>query len=135
MNNVLEQLRNRLIVSVQALQGNPLRDTYCIAHLAAAAAAGGAAGIRANGVEDLTAIRKLVNLPVIAINKYAPSPTDPYITPDIEAARAIYGLGEIIAVDATRRPDFDRASKLIAQIHEESNALVMADIPRVAFIR
>ena len=44
MNNVLEQLRNRLIVSVQALQGNPLRDTYCIAHLAAAAAAGGADG-------------------------------------------------------------------------------------------
>ena len=40
MNNVIEQLRNRLIVSVQALQGNPLRDTYCIAHLAAAAAAG-----------------------------------------------------------------------------------------------
>ena len=43
MCEVLEKLRNKLIVSVQALPGNPLRDTYCIAHLAAAAAAGGAA--------------------------------------------------------------------------------------------
>ena len=128
MNKIIDSLHNRLIVSVQALPGNPLRDTYCIAHLAAAAAAGGAAAIRANGVEDLTAIRKLVDLPIIAINKYAPSPVDPYITPDIEAARAIYGLGEIIAVDATRRPDFDRAAKLIAQIHEENDCLVMADI-------
>ena len=77
MNEILEKLRGRLIVSVQALPGNPLRDTWCIAHLAAAAAAGGAAAIRANGVEDLTEIRKLVKLPVIAINKYAPSPTEP----------------------------------------------------------
>ena len=51
MCEVLEKLRNKLIVSVQALPGNPLRDTYCIAHLAAAAAAGGAAAIRANGVD------------------------------------------------------------------------------------
>ncbi len=128
MNEILEKLRNRLIVSVQALAGNPLRDTYCIAHLAAAAAAGGAAAIRANGVEDLTAIRKLVKLPLIAINKYEPSPTDPYITPDIQAARAIYGLGEIIAVDATLRPNRVRAAHLIEQIHEETDALVMADI-------
>ncbi len=128
MNEILEKLRGRLIVSVQALPGNPLRDTWCIAHLAAAAAAGGAAAIRANGVEDLTEIRKLVKLPVIAINKYAPSPTEPYITPDIQAARAIYGLGEIIAVDATLRPDRERAAALIAQIHAENDALVMADI-------
>lgn len=128
MNEVLEKLHKRLIVSVQALPGNPLRDTYCIAHLAAAAAAGGAAGIRANGVQDLTEIRKLVNLPIIAINKYKPSPTEPYITSDIKAAREIYGLGEIIAVDATLRPDNERAAKLIAQIHEETDALVMADI-------
>ena len=73
MDDVLEILHKRLIVSVQALHGNPLRDTYCIAHLAAAAAAGGAAAIRANGVEDLTEIRKLVNLPIIAINKYPAS--------------------------------------------------------------
>ena len=128
MNELLEKLRNRLIVSVQALPGNPLRDTHCIARLAAAAAAGGAAAIRANGVEDLTAIRELVSLPIIAINKYAPSLTEPYITPDIAAARKLYGLGEIIAVDATLRPDDKRAAELIARIHAESDALVMADI-------
>ncbi len=128
MNDIIEKIRGRLVVSVQALPGNPLRDTYCIAHLAAAAAAGGAAAIRANGVEDLTAIRQLINLPIIAINKREPSPTEPYITPYIEDARAIYGLGEIIAIDATMRPDNLRAANLIRQIHSETDALVMADI-------
>ena len=128
MDPILEKLQNRLIVSVQALSGNPLRDTYCIAHLAAAAAAGGAAAIRANGVEDLTAIRQLVDIPIIAINKKAPSPTDPYITPDIQSAREIYGLGEIIALDATFRPDKKRAAELSRQIHAECDALIMADI-------
>jgi len=128
MNDVIEKIRGGLVVSVQALPGNPLRDTHCIARLAAAAAAGGATAIRANGVEDLTAIRQLVNLPIIAINKRQPSPTDPYITPYIEDAREIYGLGEIIAVDATMRPDNLRAANLIKQIHSETDALVMADI-------
>lgn len=126
--DILDKLHHKLIVSVQALQGNPLRDTYCIAHLAAAAVAGGAAAIRANGVDDLTEIRKLVSVPTIAINKCAPSPTEPYITPNIDMARQIYGLGEIIAIDATSRPDTTRAANLIRQIHDECDALVMADI-------
>ncbi len=128
MNDIIEMIRGRLIVSVQALPGNPLRDTHCIARLAAAAVAGGAAAIRANGVDDLTEIRKLVNLPIIAINKREPSLNEPYITPFIEDAREIYGLGDIIAVDATFRPDRQRAANLIRQIHSETNALVMADI-------
>jgi len=125
---IIEALRGKLIVSVQALAGNPLRDTNCIARLAEAAVIGGAAGIRANGVEDLTAIRGRVQVPVIAINKLPPDPQTPYITPTIETARAIYGLGEIIAVDATFRPDKKRGADLIAQIHAETDALVMADI-------
>ena len=66
---ILDALHHKLIVSVQALPGNPLRDTDCIARLAEAAVVGGAAGIRANGVADLTAIRQRVKVPVIAINK------------------------------------------------------------------
>ncbi len=126
--SVLEALHRKLIISVQALPGNPLRNTDCIARLAEAAVLGGAAGIRANGVEDLTAIRQRVNVPVIAINKLPPDPENPYITPNIETAREIKGLGEIIAIDATFRPDRKRAEKLIAQIHAEMDCLVMADV-------
>ena len=128
---ILNALHHRLIVSVQALAGNPLRDTHCIARLAEAAVIGGAAGIRANGVADLTAIRERVSVPIIAINKLPPDTEKPYITPTIETAREIAGLGEIIAVDATLRPDRKRAAELIRQIHAEIDCLVMADISTV----
>lgn len=124
---ILDALHHKLIVSVQALPGNPLRDTDCIARLAEAAVIGGAAGIRANGVADLTAIRQRVKVPVIAINKLPPDPEKPYITPTLESALEIAGLGEIIAVDATFRPDRKRAERLIKDIHETIDCLVMAD--------
>ncbi len=131
MNPLIESLRGKLIVSCQALPGNPLRDTGCIARLAEAAVQGGAAAIRANGVDDLAAIRARVRVPVIGINKSEPSPDIPYITPSFEAARQIAGTGvEIIALDATARwrPDGSTVAGLIGRIRSELGVLVMADI-------
>lgn len=131
MSNILNLLRGGLIVSCQALPGNPLRDTDCIARLAEAATVGGAAGIRANGVDDLTAIRKRVKIPIIGINKLPPDPVKPYITPTLESAKEIAQTGiEIIALDATlrERPNHITAGELIRSIKKEIPLLVMADI-------
>lgn len=131
MNSILASLRGGLIVSCQALPGNPLRETDCIARLAEAAALGGAAAIRANGVPDLTAIRSRVGIPLIGINKLPPDPDNPYITPTLESAREIAETGiEIIAVDATGRihPNGETAGNLIRKIKRELPLLVMADI-------
>ena len=73
--------------------------------MAYAAKLGGAAGIRANTVEDITEIRKTVDLPVIGIIKkvYEDEP-HVYITPTMTEVDALAEAGcEIIAMDATCR--------------------------------
>ena len=71
-----------LIVSSQALEGNPLRNSEYLAVMAQAAALGGAKAIRANGVEDIRQIRKRTDLPIIGIDKRKDSSGRTVITPD-----------------------------------------------------
>ena len=63
------ELRGKLIVSCQAFDGSPFRNPESIARFAQAAVQGGAAGIRANGPEDIRAIRQAVGVPIIGIWK------------------------------------------------------------------
>ena len=101
-----EQVRGRLIVSCQALPEEPLHSSYIMSRMAYAAYLGGAAGIRANTVEDITEIRKTTPLPVIGIIKrvYDDRP-DVYITPTAAEVEALVKCGvEVIAMDATRHP-------------------------------
>ena len=67
----LAELRGSLIVSCQAFVGSPFRNPESIAHFAQDAVQGGAAGIRANGPEDIRAIRQAVSVPIIGIWKAA----------------------------------------------------------------
>lgn len=120
-----------LIVSAQALEGNPFRNSEALALMAEAAALGGAVAIRANGVEDIAAMRRRISIPIIGIDKRRDSNGRMVITPDFEGAKKIFEAGaNIIALDATFYPSSiseDRHT-LIKRIHEELGALVMADI-------
>lgn len=130
-NKIIDGLKGGLIVSCQALQGNPLRAPIHMAAMAEAAQLGGAVAIRANGVEDIAEIKKRVTVPIIGINKTAATPEFPYITPSFEHAKEIADLGvEIIALDATlrTRPNGVDINELIYKIKNELNVLVMADI-------
>ena len=131
MNKIIEGLKDGLIVSCQARPGNPLRGASHMAAMAKAAELGGAVGIRADGVDDITAIKELTDLPIIGIYKTEPSPVFPYITPEFKHAEILAGLGvEIIAVDATlrERTDGKTAAELIRRIKGELGVPVMADI-------
>ena len=120
-----------LIVSAQAPDGHPLRDTHTIAHLAAAAVAGGATAIRCGGyggLEDIRAVAEKVNVPVIGLTKEGA--TGVYITPSVASARAVAHAGaDVVAVDATQRPRQDGSTfaEQVAAVHEEGK-LIMADI-------
>lgn len=120
-----------LIVSAQALEGNPFRNSEALALMAEAAELGGASAIRANGVEDISAMRRRVSIPIIGIDKRKDSSGRTVITPDFEGAKRVFEAGaDIIALDATFYPSDiseDRRT-LIKRIHEELGALVMADI-------
>ena len=77
-----------LVVSVQAPAGSPLASPGHMAAIARAAEAGGAAAIRAEGAEDVAAIKRAVDLPVIGLRKRRVSGSEVYITPEAEDARA-----------------------------------------------
>ena len=103
--NTLEKIKDGLIVSCQALEDEPLHSSFIMSRMAYAAMLGGACGIRANSINDIIEIKKLVPLPLIGIIKkeYADSPV--YITPTMDEVDALAGCGcEIIAMDATDRP-------------------------------
>ena len=120
-----------LIVSSQALEGNPLRNSEYLAVMAEAAVLGGAKAIRANGVDDIKEMRKRFSTHIIGIDKRKDSSGRTVITPDFEGAKRIAEAGAtIIAMDVTDYPsDITEDRKtLIDRIHNELGLMVMADI-------
>ena len=69
LSPLIESLRGGLIVSCQALPDEPLFGAQHMAAMARAAVAGGAVAIRANGPDDIAAIRNAVKLPIIGLFK------------------------------------------------------------------
>lgn len=104
MSNRIEDIKGQLIVSCQALEEEPLHSSYIMGKMALAAKEGGAYGIRANSVDDIREIKKVVSLPVIGIIKRVYSDSQIYITPTIaEIDELICVSPEVIAIDATNR--------------------------------
>ncbi|KLK91104.1 N-acetylmannosamine-6-phosphate 2-epimerase [Microvirga vignae] len=122
--------KGALVVSCQARADNPLHGSVYMSAMARAAEAGGAQGIRANGVEDVAAIRAVTALPIIGISKVWDERFSVYITPGFENAEQIAKAGaDIIGIDATPRPrDGDPVERLIARIRNELTKEVFADI-------
>jgi N-acylglucosamine-6-phosphate 2-epimerase len=126
-----ESLRGHIIVSCQAGPDEPLHGAIYMAAMARAAAIGGAAGIRANGADDVAAICADVSLPVIGINKRSYPGSEVYITPTFEDAHCVVLAGaKIIALDATPRPRPSGVTlaQLVEKIHQELQVPVMADL-------
>lgn len=121
--------KGSLIVSCQARDDNPLHGPVFMGAMALAARDGGAKAIRANGPEDVRAV-KAAGLPVIGIHKVFSDGFPVYITPDFAAAEALAEAGaDIIALDCTPRPrKGDDPAVLIGRIREELGLEVFADI-------
>jgi N-acylglucosamine-6-phosphate 2-epimerase len=101
---ILKQMKGGLIVSCQALKEEPLHSSYIMSRMAFAAKEGGAAGIRANTPEDIREIKKVVDLPVIALYKQDYEDSAIYITPTEREIELLMEVNpEIIAMDATNR--------------------------------
>lgn len=127
-NPLLEGLRGRLIVSCQAYPGEPLRDPEAMRRMSLAVLDGGAAAIRAQGLDDLRAIRSATSVPLIGLWKDGDSGV--YITPTARHAVAVAEAGaDIVALDATARPrpDGREAAESIEAVHR-AGRLVMADV-------
>lgn len=125
----LDKLKEKLIVSCQALPDEPLHSSFIMGRMAIAAQEGGASGIRAQSVEDILEIQKQVDLPIIGIIKKNYPDSDVFITPTKEEVEALLTTNcEIIALDATtrRRPNDEKIEDLVKIIHSNGK-LAMAD--------
>ncbi len=128
-------LQHKLIVSCQALPDEPLHSSWIMGKMALAAKQGGAAGIRANSVDDIMEIRKQVELPVIGIIKRNYGEHSVFITPTLREIDELATTGcEIVALDATSRPRPDgmELAELVRQIRlRYPQLLLMADVSTV----
>ncbi|WDQ99227.1 N-acetylmannosamine-6-phosphate 2-epimerase [Devosia sp. J2-20] len=118
-----------LIVSCQARADNPLHGPAFMGAMALAARDGGAVAIRANGPDDIAAV-KAAGLPVIGIHKIFSDEYPVYITPSFAAAEAVVAAGaDIVGLDCTTRPrDGVPALALIRRIRQELGVPVFADV-------
>jgi len=124
-----EPFYKRLIVSCQAREGEPFRDSASMARFAVSAVAGGAAGIRARGPEDIRAIRQAVGVPIIGIAKEMWTDGKILITPTFESAQELMAAGaDMIALDVTRRGQQYGALDRLRRIRQELQVPVLADI-------
>lgn len=118
-----------LIVSCQALEHEPLHGGDTMAKMARAAVQSGAIGIRTNGVPDIVAIKKEVNVPVIGLIKRDIPGSAIFITPTLDEVKAIVSAkAEIVALDVTNREERLESVKPLIEYAHLRGVLVMADI-------
>ncbi|MGG7078312.1 N-acetylmannosamine-6-phosphate 2-epimerase [Clostridium sardiniense] len=122
-------MNSGLIVSCQALKDEPLHSSFIMSRMAVAAEIGGAVGIRANSVEDIKAIKEVVNLPIIGIIKKDYEGMKSYITPTMKEVDALVDVGvDVVALDATINQDVEFLKQVLAKY---KNQKFMADISTV----
>lgn len=128
--SIVERLKNSLIVSCQAFEGEPLFGDMVMTRMAAAAINGGANIIRTNGVRDVKQIKESLKVLVIGLNKRHLEGYDVYITPTSEDAIAILEAGaDIIAIDCTSRKRPEPLESIFENVRTRfPGALILADI-------
>ena len=122
INEKIENLKGKLIVSCQALPSEPLHSPFIMGRMALAAKIGGASGIRANTKEDIA---------IIGIVKRDYEDSEIYITPTMKEIDELMEVKpEIIAMDATisTRPEEKTLDEFFHEVKKKyPEQLFMAD--------
>lgn len=125
--SLLDTLRGGLVVSCQPVDDGPMDRPEIVAAMALAAVAGGAAGLRIEGIDNLRAVRPHVTVPIIGIVKRDLEDSPVRITPRVADVQGLIAAGaDIVAYDATDRPRPDPVEAILEAIRE-GRALAMAD--------
>ena len=97
-----DELRGSLIVSCQPVVGGPLDRPDIVVGFALAALASGAAAVRIEGIDNVTAVRAATTAPIIGLIKRDYPGTTVRISATVDDIDALAAAGaDIIAFDAT----------------------------------
>lgn len=129
---VLDKLKNKVVISVQAMPDEPLYKEECIIAMMQSVVNGGAGGLRVAGARDVKNAKNLFDIPVIGLTKPDKLPHNwmdvVYITPTLKEVRELIQAGaDIIAFDGTLRKHEVSLDLMIKEI-KNANRLAMADI-------
>lgn len=124
---ILQKLASGLVVSCQPVDDGPMDRPEITAAMALSAQAGGANGLRIEGVENLRAVRPLTELPIIGIVKRDLKDSEVRITAYLQDVADLAEFGaDVIAYDATTRPR-PVATQDIVEAIKKAGCLAMAD--------
>lgn len=132
---IIEKLKNQIIVSVQAMPNEPLYREECITAMMQSVINGGAKGLRVAGARDVKNAKKLFDVPVIGLTKPDKLPDNwmevVYITPSLKDVNVLIQAGaDIIAFDGTSRDHQCPIEIMIKEI-KKANRFSMADIATI----
>ena len=131
---ILDAIHGKMIISCQAIPGEPLymEDDSIMYLMARAAKRAGTPAIRTSSIRDVVAIKEETGLPVIGLVKITYPGYDSYITPTMKEIDDLVAVGsDVVALDCTlrKRGDGTTINEFIAQIKEKyPDIILMADI-------
>jgi N-acylglucosamine-6-phosphate 2-epimerase len=126
----MKSIQNKLIVSCQAVDKEPLNNTEAITLVAKSVIEGGAKVLRLSQVEHIKSIMKITSLPIIGLIKQKYDNSDIVITPTIKEVEDLINIGvKCIAIDATnrKRPQENLTSIVDYVKNNYPHILLMAD--------
>ena len=131
---LFERIKGKVIVSCQAVPGEPLyvEEKSVMYLMARAAKQAGTPMIRTSSIRDVIAIKEETGLPVIGLVKVQYEGFESYITPTMKEVDDLVAAGsDIIALDCTqqKRGDGKTISEFITEVRTKyQDAVLMADI-------
>ena len=131
---MLDKLKNKLIVSVQAQGNEPLNKPEHLLVMSQSVINGGAGALRLCGVDNIKYIKKNVSVPIIGLTKLEPTPINwldkVYITATLKDLKELIKTGvEFIAIDGTSRPREDNSSlKDQIKLIKDEGKIIIADV-------
>ncbi len=131
---LFDKIRGQMIISCQAVKGEPLyvEEKSVMYLMARAAKMAGTPAIRTSSVRDVIAIKEETGLPVIGLVKIQYPGYEGYITPTMKEVDELVEAGsDVVALDCTlrRRGDGKTVNQFIEEIRSKyPDIVLMADI-------
>ena len=132
--DIINRLKNKVVVSVQAMPSEPLYLEKCMVAMMKSVVKGGAGGLRVAGARDVKNAKHLFDIPIIGLTKPEVIPPNwqeiVYITPTLDDVIELVKAGaDIIAFDGTmrERPSGAKLEDLIKYV-KINKRVSMADI-------